>query len=105
MRNRKMRLIDAYACPSLFDEEFKKTRRLIQQGEWHLDNLAEGFTEADRVIRKMPTVDAVPVVRCKDCKHRRIVDFGARYCMVWQAYNGFGDEGFCNYGERKEKDD
>lgn len=51
-----MRLIDADACPALFDEEFKETRQLILQGETHLDNLAEGFTEADRVIRKMPTI-------------------------------------------------
>lgn len=64
-----MRLIDADVIPALFDEEFKETRKLIRQGETHLDNLAEGFTEAGKVIRKMPTIDAVPVVRCKDCIH------------------------------------
>lgn len=57
-----MRLKDVDNVRDLFDAEFKETRKLILAGETHLDNLAEGFTEADRVIRQMPTVDAVPVV-------------------------------------------
>lgn len=77
-----MRLIDADNVRDLFDAEFKETRKLILAGETHLDNLAEGFTEADRVIRQMPTVDAVPVVRCRDCKHS------------WEDLNGL----CCSYG-------
>lgn len=64
-----MRLIDADNVRDLFNAEFKKTRKLIMMGETHLDNLAEGFTEANRVICEMTTVDAVPVVYCKDCKY------------------------------------
>ena len=63
------RYIDTKLVPALFDEEYKKTRELIYQGETHLDNLAEGFSEAARVIRTMPTADVVEVVRCKDCIH------------------------------------
>ena len=44
----------------------------------------------------------VPVVRCKDCVHMKI-QFSARFCNVWCMYNGLGDEGFCNYGEREDK--
>ena len=58
-----MRLIDADACPKLFNKEFRETMRLISQGETHLDNLAEGFTEAHRVIQSIPTVDAADVLR------------------------------------------
>ena len=55
-----------------------------------------------KIINQFPTaVDAVPVVRCKDCKHMEI-DRGGRFCHVWGGYNGIGDDGFCNYGERKE---
>ena len=25
-----------------------------------------------------------------------------RWCHVWNGINGMGDEGFCNYGERKD---
>lgn len=88
-----MRLIDADNVRDLFDAEFKETRKLILAGGKHLDNLAEGFTEADRVIRQMPTVDAVPVVRCRDC--RKFKTYGCR--MVASGYDDF-----CSYGERKE---
>lgn len=57
-----MRLIDADTVSKLFDAEFKEIIKLICEGETHLDNLAEGFCEAYRVIQNMPTVDAVPVV-------------------------------------------
>ena len=53
------RLIDAENYRNLFNEEFKKTMELIRKGETHLDTLAEGFTEADRVIRALPTIDPV----------------------------------------------
>lgn len=91
-----MRLIDADNVRDLFDAEFKETRKLILAGETHLDNLAEGFTEADRVIRQMPTVDAVPVVWCRDC--RKFKTYGCR--MVASGYDDF-----CSYGERKDGDE
>ena len=52
-------------------------------------------------VQKMPTVDAVPVVRCKDCTR-------------WRKYNGeqFGEckwtfrvtkaDGYCDDAERKD---
>lgn len=45
-------------------------------------------------IDDAPTVDAVEVVRCKDCKHRcENDDF---ICI------GVKNNDFCSYGERKE---
>lgn len=42
-----------------------------------------------------PTVDAVPVVRCKDCKFHKY-----KWCNLHETtmYN----EDFCSYGERKD---
>ena len=57
-----------------------------------------------RIIAEQPTVDAVEVVRCKECKHMYLRN-GLRWCDAWGEINGMGDDGFCNYGERKEKDD
>ncbi len=51
-------------------------------------------------IDRQITVDAVEVVRCKDCKHMELTPYG-RWCNAWFGINGMGDEGFCNYGERK----
>ena len=42
----------------------------------------------------------IELVRCKNCVHMK-KQFGARYCEVWTMFNGMGDDGFCNYGERK----
>lgn len=101
-----MRLIDADNVRNLFDAEFKETRKLILAGETHLDNLAEGFAEADRVIWQMPTVDAVPVVRCKDCLFR---ESGENECESWEWCKALHREmpphAFCSLGDRKDDDD
>ena len=60
-------------------------------------------TKYRAIILSAPPVDAVEVVRCKDCVHMR-KKFNSRYCKVWHALNGMGDDGFCNYGERKDGD-
>lgn len=97
-----MRLIDANNVKDLFDAEFKETRKLILAGETHLDNLAEGFTEADRVIREMPTVDAVVVTRCKDCKYS-YDDISGLCCSHGVCVDcNVPEDFYCSYGERKE---
>ena len=45
-------------------------------------------------IEQAPTVDAVPVVRCKDCKHR--------YSDSWCEYVDDDDNFYCARGKRKE---
>lgn len=53
---------------------------------------------------KSRIVDAVPVVRCRECKHMRRDNVGV-FCKVWHGYNGFGEDGFCSYGERRTDND
>ena len=45
-----------------------------------------------------PTVDAVPVVRCKDCKYH---DEGEYYIYCWALKTKCPDDSefFCKYGE------
>lgn len=50
-------------------------------------------------IDNAPTVDAVEVVRCKDCKH----EFGGS-CIICGFQKRKPDD-FCSYGERKDEDD
>lgn len=101
-----MRLIDGDEALRLFGEEYKKTKELIHNSETQLDSLAEGFTEAHHIIKYvLPTVDAVPVVRCKDCKHYdmgvclKIYSDGNAHPEAWQSRR---PEDFCSYGERKD---
>ena len=56
-------------------------------------------------INESPTVDAVEVVRCKDCKHLEI-DPGLRYdkrmCLMRGGEYGYcKDNDYCSYGERR----
>lgn len=58
---------------------------------------APSFAYVCEAIDDAPTVDAVPVIRCKDCTLRTTED-----CPV-DAY--LGDDGYCSWGqvERKEE--
>lgn len=47
-------------------------------------------------IRHAPTVDAVPVVRCKDCKYRDGTP-GQPNILCAQMH----EDDFCSYGERR----
>lgn len=62
------------------------------------------FSYVSDMIINAPTVDAVPVVRCKECKHMRRDNIGV-FCKVWHGYNGCGEAGFCSYGERRTDND
>ena len=56
-------------------------------------------------LDKFPTIDAVPVVRCRECKYYemgvclKIYDDGAASRYAWQERK---PDDFCSYGERKE---
>ena len=64
-------------------------------------------------IERIKAVDAVEVVRCKDCKWYKEGELLApnKFCFRLKhptedrnvGYN-FGDEDFCYYGERKDND-
>ena len=62
-----------------------------------------GWNRLIGLIEKAPTVDAVPVVRCRECKKGEIddPDFPDQYyCHAGCGWNN-GDF-YCAYGERKE---
>ena len=69
-----------------------------------------GGLNYDRILREAKPVDAVPVVRCKDCKHWKtaegvILSKRVRLCTyhIWHQYARH-DEDFCSRGERKDSD-
>lgn len=63
-----LKLIDYNMVKKLFNEEYKRTRKLIQAGESHLDNLAEGFLEADHILRNLPSINISEIEKCKTCE-------------------------------------
>ena len=72
-------------------------------------NLLLGISDRDiyakYMLDKMPAIDAVPVVRCKDCVNGTFClnSQGADYvdCML-DDYSVRKPDDFCSYGERKE---
>ena len=57
-------------------------------------------------IENTPTIDAVPVVRCRECKHYK--DLGTYYrlmdCTHRDGLTNPDEDDFCSYGQRKETD-
>lgn len=56
------------------------------------------------LLADTPTVDAVPVVRCRDCKYSESATWnkkGYRICPA--SHMEITDDDFCSYGERKEE--
>ena len=58
-----------------------------------------------RIIEEAPAVDAVEVVRCKDCYYFRMY-----HCKhpQWESPQGFpmvSESDFCSYGERRNGND
>ena len=53
-------------------------------------------------IDKAPTIDAVPVVRCRECKHCDPETHHCDHHMGTVAPLRRKPDDFCSYGERKE---
>lgn len=63
-------------------------------------NLLLGISDRDiyakYMLDKMPTIDAIPVVRFRECTE---FDETEHECSHWY---GFRENDFCSYGKRKE---
>lgn len=97
-----MRLIDADALDAeMYHKSFEVDdgRNVWNSGLWIRYKI---FEEA---IIDTPTVDAVPVIRCKDCKFSMsgIDKYNERYilCQLHERSYGVIDDGFCAWAERK----
>ena len=70
---------------------------------------AEGWNQAIKLLENAPTVDAVEVVRCIDCKHFNPDDQAAQDAdwSGWCRYNGCltDDFDFCSRGEGRDDND
>ena len=82
-----MRLIDA--------DKLKDIKRRYHFREQYDANLF------DHIINQQPTIDAVEVVRCKDCKHRDPEDLkcDCGHAILWQLCRE--DDWYCADGEKK----
>ena len=98
------RLIDANALTDKFLMHYTK-----QEKKGNLSFVAceikQGFAD---MVNEAPTVDAVPVVRCKDCKYFvQGEPYDPCECMKWKVKFGVAytePNGYCHKAERKDND-
>lgn len=93
-----MRLIDADAlwrnAPNAYADCFEDCSRCTK-----LDN-----GDLYELIVKQPTVDAVAVVRCEECKHRFVDGENVRFnCCELNHNKVQADDWFCADGERRSE--
>ena len=82
-----MRLIDADAFDAIINDD---------------GTIDEYATETARnAMLIMPTVDAVEVVRCKDCKYYEEQDETIGTCLLTES--GAHIKGYCSWAEVKEE--
>ena len=86
-----MRLIDADKAL-----EIVRDQGIAHPNAYHLTNYAT------LILREAPTVDAVEVVRCRECKHCDPENHHCDHHMGTAAPLRRKPDDFCSYGERKE---
>lgn len=86
-----MRLIDGHA---LMESLKKATSNAIKP------DFTKGLLEARRLTINAPTIDAVEVVRCKDCIFYEKALSVQGFCHNHESIVYVND--FCSYGERRE---
>ena len=78
--------------------EIVRDQGIAHPNAYHLTNYAT------LILREAPTVDAVEVVRCRECVVRPFWEEdhnGVPVCLLSGLYVRSEDD-FCSYGERKE---
>lgn len=99
-----MRLIDADAI--LKADENSDKALVLGSGK----SLEIAYALLKKKVADAPTVDAVVVTRCEDCKHEGWVQEPCHgksvdYCKVWDCTLRNLENTFCSYGERKDGGD
>lgn len=97
-----MRLIDSDAL--------KEGIKELKQSPWYNNDInpswKQGIKDAVHVVETLcideaPTVDAVPVIRCKDCKWNTAVEWV--HCAMVGGMFGRTTDNYCSRAERKEQ--
>lgn len=111
-----MRLIDATALivdlKRQYDEVFGKAKKTVNPKDFFIERQSAYIAhviEAEqngffKYLKARPTVDAVPVIRCKDCDNRVYIDMGAEIgvvggCAIYKA--ALPEDFYCAYGKRE----
>ena len=95
--DKQKRLIDANALMDVIRQH--EYRLATKQGSIDYGMFTLGIQQA---VDEQPTVDAVEVIRCRECKHCDPENHHCDHYMSTAAPLRRKPDDFCSYGERKE---
>ena len=86
------------------EEYLQEFDSCISEPDLKLDGYRNGLQVAIQELKALTAVDAVPVVRCKDCVFYNTVccTDGCGWCEI--AETGVNDNFFCAAGERRDSE-
>ena len=91
-----MRIIDADAMKRLYQEVLCNHVACIDCSFFMDDE----YCKFETMLSEAPTVDAVPVVRCRECKYHEDTNVtGFEHCCLYGLTMRYND--FCSYGKRE----
>ena len=91
-----MRLIDAdYIFENLHQE-------VIVTGKENVEAVVKALEEYNNIIRNAPTIDAIEVVRCRNCKHGTEKDGYIKCDQDMDDGVNWDKNDYCSYGDKKE---
>lgn len=96
-----MRLIDGDQMAVDETEAYMAAQEQIEDLGLLRANLL-AHAKMQKLIADTPTVDAVPVVRCRECKYYRRYMSGNIYCIHSEGLSSQKPDAFCSYGERRK---
>lgn len=102
-----MRIIDADRLKEKMAVTLEVLKFIFPPGE-NGAHLKAAFSTLGDMVDKCQTIDAVPIVRCKDCKYRDTIDCGMQFYAydddenLCRSNDWTRDDGFCYWGERKD---
>lgn len=99
-----MRPIDADKFDAVLGNIFD---HLYESGRADLAGTLAAFMD---ILKRQPTIDAVPVVRCEECEfykpQKKVPRWsGASLFCTRSAVMKFPPDGFCSFGKRKDGGD
>ena len=93
-----MRLIDADAMKRVYQEVLCSHVACIDC----LFFMDDKYCRFETMLSEAPTINAIPVVRCRECKHCDPENYHCDHPMGTAAPLRRKPDDFCSYGERKE---
>ena len=94
-----MRVIDADAMKRVYQEVLCSHVACIDCSFFMDDK----YCRFETMLSEAPTINAIPVVRCRECKYRfKNNGHDKSGCPIIDANIWMDDDDFCSHGERKE---